>query len=219
MKGFKVTYIPVEKNGLINLDSLRTILSDNSGDILMCSVMAVNNEIGVIQDVKAIGKMCRERGIIFHTDAAQAVGKIPIDVNDMNIDLLSMSGHKLYGPKGIGVLYVRRKPRVRLSALFSGGGQERGYRSGTIPTNLVVGLGKACELANREMESDRKHVERLFNRLMNGIKERITHYEVNGDLTARYMGNANISFAYVEGESLLMALKTCAVSSGSACTS
>lgn len=145
----KVTYLPVKTNGLIDLEKLKEVFDSDKDNILMCSIIAVNNEIGVIQDLKEIGKMCRERGILFHTDAAQAVGKIPLDVNSMNIDLLSISGHKIYGPKGIGALYIRRKPRVRLSALFSGGGQERGFRSGTLPTNLVVGLGKACEIAKR----------------------------------------------------------------------
>ncbi len=148
-KGFKVTYLPVLPSGLVDLKHLEQVLSVEPEKILCCSIMTVNNEIGVIQDVKAIGEMCRARGIFFHTDAAQATGKIPLDVNRMNIDLMSISGHKIYGPKGIGALYVRRKPRVRLTGLFSGGGQERGIRSGTLPTNLVVGLGKACSVASR----------------------------------------------------------------------
>lgn len=148
-KGFKVTYLPVLKNGLVDLGYLEQVLSTEPEKILCCSVMTVNNEIGVIQNISAIGKLCREREIFFHTDAAQALGKIPLDVNAMNIDLMSMSGHKIYGPKGIGALYVRRKPRVRLTGLFSGGGQERGIRSGTLPTNLAVGFGKACSIAGR----------------------------------------------------------------------
>lgn len=150
-----------------------------------------------MQNVSEIGKLCRERGIFFHTDGAQAVGKIPIDVDKMNIDLMSISGHKIYGPKGVGALYVRRKPRVRLAPLFSGGGQERGFRSGTVPANLVVGLGRACEIALREMESDQKHVQRLYKRLMDGIKKNLTHFQVNGDEIQRYLGNANISFACI----------------------
>lgn len=144
LKGFKVTYLPVQTNGLLDLEKFKELLDTNPEDILVCSIMMVNNEIGVVQNVGEIGKMCRERGIFFHTDGAQAVGKIPVDVDKMNIDLMSISGHKIYGPKGIGALYVRRKPRVRLAPLFSGGGQERGFRSGTVPANLAVGLGKAC---------------------------------------------------------------------------
>jgi cysteine desulfurase len=216
-------------------------------DTSIVSVMAVNNEIGVIQPLEEIGKICRKHKAFFHTDAAQAVGKIPLDVNKMNIDLMSMSGHKIYGPRGIGAIYVRRKPRVRLEPVQSGGGQERGLRSGTVPTSLVVGFGKACEVAKEEMEHDQKHVKRLFDRLYNGIKKStaqnfilclfrssqtydfdlicflftidIEDTYLNGDAEKRYHGNLNISFAYVEGESLLMALRDVACSSGSACTS
>ncbi|KAL6053501.1 cysteine desulfurase [Balamuthia mandrillaris] len=215
-EGVEVTYLPVQANGLIDLEQLRASIRE---DTALVSVMAVNNEIGVIQPLQEIGRICREHKIFFHTDAAQAVGKIPIDVNAMNIDLLSISGHKLYGPKGVGALYIRRKPRVRLAPIISGGGQERGLRSGTLPAPLVAGLGKACQVAKEEMERDARHVERLFWRLYNGLKERIPHIAVNGDLDRRYHGNLNVSFAYVEGESLLMALKDIALSSGSACTS
>jgi cysteine desulfurase len=218
-KGFKITYLPVNTNGLVDIKTLEGILNTEPEKILCCSVMTVNNEIGVIQDMKTIGQMCRARNIFFHTDAAQALGKIPIDVNAMNIDLMSLSGHKIYGPKGIGALYVRRKPRVRLTGLFSGGWQERGIRSGTLPTNLAVGFGKACSIAKNEMKSDEKHVNFLYDRLLTSIKKQVTDYKLNGDEVQRYKGNLNISFAYVEGESLLMSLKTCAVSSGSACTS
>eukprot|EP00455_Lapot_gusevi_P031179 TRINITY_DN3369_c0_g1_i7.p1 TRINITY_DN3369_c0_g1~~TRINITY_DN3369_c0_g1_i7.p1 ORF type:complete len:255 (-),score=80.07 TRINITY_DN3369_c0_g1_i7:116-880(-) len=179
----------------------------------------VNNEIGVIQPIKEIGQLCRARKIYLHTDAAQAVGKIPVNVDEMNIDLMSISGHKLYGPKGIGALYVRRRPRVRLEAIISGGGQERGLRSGTLPTPLVVGLGEACAVAERELQYDNEHVTKLSKRLHEGITKRITHVVLNGDAVQRYHGNLNLSFAYVEGESLLMGLKEIAVSSGSACTS
>lgn len=180
LKGFKVTYLPVQTDGLVDLTLLESTLSSEPQNILCCSVMTVNNEIGVIQNIGAIGKMCRERGIYFHTDAAQAFGKIPLDVNKMNVDLLSISGHKIYGPKGIGALFVRRKPRVRLTGLISGGGQERGMRSGTLPTNLVVGLGKACEIANREMTSDAKHVDFLYNRLLEGVRAKISDHKLNG---------------------------------------
>jgi len=181
--------------------------------------MTVNNEIGVVQPLSEIGKICRQKKVFFHTDGAQALGKIPIDVEAMNIDLMSMSGHKIYGPKGIGAIYLRRRPRVRVEALQSGGGQERGIRSGTVPPALVAGFGEACAIAKNEMERDQKHVRRLFERLYNGIKERIPEVYLNGDPDHRYYGNLNISFAYVEGESLLMGLKDVACSSGSACTS
>ena len=212
-----VTYLPVQTNGVIDLQKLKDVITK---DTLLVSVMAVNNEIGVVQPLKEIGEICRERGVFFHTDAAQAVGKIPIDVQEMNIDLLSISGHKLYGPKGIGALYVRRKsPRVRLSALISGGGQERGMRSGTLPAPLVVGLGEACRLAKEEMQADAVHVTSLSSKLIKGLTERIPHIVRNGDPERGYPGCVNISFAYVEGESLLMALNKIALSSGSACTS
>lgn len=215
-EGFEVTYLPVQQNGIVDLKKFEEAIRP---DTSIVSVMAVNNEIGVIQPLAEIGKICRKHKVFFHTDAAQAVGKIPIDVNAMNIDLLSISGHKVYGPKGVGALYVRRKPRVRLMPVISGGGQERGLRSGTLPTPLVVGLGKACEVAKQEMARDGEWVTKLFWRLHDGISKRVQHIVVNGDIDKRYHGNLNVSFAYVEGESLLMALKEVACSSGSACTS
>lgn len=215
-EGFDVTYLPVQKNGIIDLEQFEQSLRPDTG---LVSIMYVNNEIGVIQPIKEIGEICRKRRIFFHTDAAQAVGKIPVDVNKDKIDLLSISGHKLYGPKGIGALYVRRKPRVRLEAIQSGGGQERGMRSGTLPTNLCVGLGAASELSIEEMDFDTERITRLSNRLIDRITSELTHCVINGDPQNRYPGCVNISFAFVEGESLLMALKNIALSSGSACTS
>jgi len=188
-------------------------------DTALVSIMAVNNEIGVKQQIKEIGKMCRSKKVFFHTDAAQAAGKISLDVNEMNIDLMSISGHKIYGPKGVGALYVRRRPRVRIVPVQSGGGQERGLRSGTVPTPLVVGLGAACALAQQEMEYDHKWVTYLSKRLLDRINSSVTHVIRNGDPDNTYPGCVNLSFAYVEGESLLMALKDVALSSGSACTS
>jgi cysteine desulfurase len=214
--GFEVTYLPVQKNGLIDLDALRAAVTDKT---VVVSVMAVNNEIGVIQPLAEIGKICREKKAFFHTDAAQAVGKIPLDVEAMNIDLMSISGHKIYGPKGIGALYVRRKPRVRLVPLIVGGGQERGFRSGTLPTPLCVGLGEAAEIAMNEMEGEAKRLAKLQTRMLKGLQDRLPEIFVNGDLEHRIPGNLNISFAYVEGESLMMGIKNLAVSSGSACTS
>ena len=214
--GFEVTYLPVQKNGLIDLDALRAAITDKT---VVVSVMAVNNEIGVIQPLAEIGKICREKKAFFHTDAAQAVGKIPVDVEAMNIDLMSISGHKIYGPKGIGALYVRRKPRVRLVPLIVGGGQERGFRSGTLPTPLCVGLGEAAEIAMNEMEGEAKRLAKLQARMLKGLQDRLPEIFVNGDLEHRIPGNLNISFAYVEGESLMMGIKNLAVSSGSACTS
>ena len=214
--GWDVTYLPVKANGLIDLKQLQDAMRD---DTAIVSVMAVNNEIGVVQPLAEIGALCRARKIFFHTDAAQAVGKIPIDVDAMKIDCLSISGHKMYGPKGIGAIYVRRRPRLRMEALISGGGQERGLRSGTLPTPLVVGLGAAARVAAEEMRSDEAHVSRLAKRLVDGITSQCANTQLNGDEVARYPGNVNMSFAYVEGESLLMGLKEIAVSSGSACTS
>jgi len=213
-----VTYLPVKSDGLVDLQVLADAIRP---DTALVSIMLVNNEIGVIQPVKEIGEMCRKKGVLFHTDAAQAVGKIPVDVNAMNIDLMSISGHKLYGPKGVGALYVRRRPRVRLTPFISGGGQERNMRSGTLPTPLVVGLGEACRVAREEMPADLAHVRRLARMLRDSVRAQIPHVEVNGSEEdgRRYPGNLNLSFAYVEGESLLMALKELAVSSGSACTS
>ena len=216
LEGFKVTYLPVQQNGLIDLEQLKAAITDKTAIV---SVMAVNNEIGVIQPIAEIGAICRERGVFFHTDAAQAVGKIPLDVNAMKIDLMSISGHKIYGPKGIGALYVRRKPRVRMEAMIHGGGQERGFRSGTLPTPLIVGLGEACAIAQKEMGAEAERLKALRDRFLNGLKERLPDIYVNGDLEHRIPGNLNVSFAYVEGEGLMMGIKDLAVSSGSACTS
>uniref|UniRef100_A0A7S4MJT9 cysteine desulfurase n=1 Tax=Vannella robusta TaxID=1487602 RepID=A0A7S4MJT9_9EUKA len=214
--GIEVTYLPVSPNGLIDLDQLREAIRE---DTAIVSIMAVNNEIGVQQPIKEIGQICREKKVFFHTDAAQAVGKIPIDVNDMNIDLMSISGHKLYGPKGVGALFRRRRPRIRLDPIISGGGQEFGLRSGTLPTPLVVGLGAACKIAGQEMERDHKWIMYLYNKLYDSITQQLSDVTLNGDPEHRFHGNCNLSFAYVEGESLLMALKKVALSSGSACTS
>ena len=215
-KGFKVTYLPVQQNGLIDLEQLRAAVTDKTSIV---SIMAVNNEIGVVQPLKEIGEICHAKGAFFHTDAAQAVGKITIDVNAMNIDLLSISGHKIYGPKGIGALYVRRRPRVRLVAQINGGGQERGMRSGTLAPALCVGLGEACAIAQKEMPEEAVRLRKLRDRFLAAIKARLPEVFLNGDLDSRIPGNLNISFAYVEGESLMMGIKRLAVSSGSACTS
>lgn len=215
-EGFDVTYLPVNKNGLIDLDMLKASIRPDTGIV---SVMGVNNEIGVIQPLTEIGAMCRDRKIFFHCDAAQAVGKIPVDVKAMKIDLLSISGHKIYGPKGIGALYVGKRPRVRIDPIMSGGGQERGMRSGTLPAPLVIGLGAACAIAGREMVRDYQHTSRLSKRLLDGINRNLTHVVRNGDPVQTYPGCLNLSFSFVEGESLLMALKDIALSSGSACTS
>merc|ERR1712230_331356 len=188
------------------------------GDTSLVSVMFVNNEIGVIQPIKEIGELCRSKKIFFHTDAAQAVGKIPIDVNKMNIDLMSISGHKIYGPKGIGACYVRRRPRVRLDPIISGGGQERGLRSGTVAAPLAVGFGEACRIAKKEMSYDHDYIKRLSDRLHHGITSQCEHITRNGDPNG-YAGCLNLSFAHIEGESMLMAMKDIALSSGSACTS
>jgi cysteine desulfurase len=204
-------------NGLIDLDLLAQSLTDQTAIV---SIMAVNNEIGVIQPLAEIGKLCRERGVFFHTDAAQAAGKIPLDVEAMNIDLLSVSGHKLYGPKGIGALYVRRRnPRVRLSAIIHGGGQERGMRSGTLPTPLCVGLGEACRLAKTEMTEENTRLTSYRDLFLSLLSDALTDLHINGDKQHRIPSNLNISFAFVEGESLMMSIKDLAVSSGSACTS
>ncbi|CAG9772616.1 unnamed protein product [Ceutorhynchus assimilis] len=215
-EGFKITYLPVQTNGLISLEELdKAITPDTS----LVSIMTVNNEIGVRQPIEEIGRLCKAKKAFFHTDAAQAVGKIPLDVQSMNIDLMSISGHKIYGPKGVGAIYVRRRPRVRVEAIQSGGGQERGIRSGTVPTPLAVGLGSACEISQQEMEYDHARIKKLSNRLMDTIYGELTHVIRNGDPVHTYPGCINLSFAYVEGESLLMALKDVALSSGSACTS
>ncbi|KAI4351472.1 hypothetical protein L6164_005840 [Bauhinia variegata] len=215
-EGFDITYLPVGTDGLIDLEKLRAAIRPDTG---LVSVMTVNNEIGVVQPVEEIGKICKEFNVPFHTDAAQALGKIPIDVEKWNVSLMSLSGHKIYGPKGVGALYLRRRPRIRVEPQMSGGGQERGIRSGTVPTPLVVGMGSACELAMKEMEYEEKRVSALQERLLNGIREKLDGVVVNGSMERRYVGNLNLSFAYVEGESLLMGLKEVAVSSGSACTS
>jgi len=205
----------VQPNGLLDLDDLRNAIRP---DTSLVSVMAVNNEIGVLQPLQEIGAICRENKVFFHTDAAQMVGKLPIDVNDMNIDVMSISGHKVYGPKGVGAIYLRRRPRVRMEPQMNGGGQERGLR-GTLPHTLAVGLGAACAIAKEEMEDDARWIKFLSDRLYNGITSQLDEVVLNGDPEQRYHGNLNLSFAYVEGESLLMALKNIAVSSGSACTS
>jgi cysteine desulfurase len=198
---------------------MKTLEAAIRDDTILISVMAVNNEIGTVQPLKEIGELCRSKKIVFHTDAAQMLGKMPIDVDELKVDLMSMSGHKIYGPKGVGALYVRRRPRVRLEPLFSGGGQERGLRSGTLAHFLCVGFGAACELAQEEMAYDTEWITYLSRKLQNGIQDRIPDVIRNGDPTYNYPGCLNYSFAYVEGESLLMALKNIAVSSGSACTS
>jgi cysteine desulfurase len=214
-EGFEVTYLDPEPSGLVDLKKLEAALRP---DTILVSIMHVNNEIGVIQDLAAIGKLCRGRGILFHSDAAQSAGKVTIDVERMNVDLLSLSAHKIYGPKGIGALYVRRKPRVRLEAQMHGGGHERGMRSGTLPTHQCVGMGEAFRIAREEMGAEIERIRTLRERLYAAVKEMPEVY-VNGDLTARVAGNLNVSFNFVEGESLIMALKDIAVSSGSACTS
>ncbi|XP_057784381.1 cysteine desulfurase, mitochondrial [Salvia miltiorrhiza] len=215
-EGFDITYLPVKSDGLIDLEKLRAEIRPDTG---LVSVMMVNNEIGVIQPMVEIGKICKEFNVPLHTDAAQALGKIPIDVDKMNISLMSLSGHKIYGPKGIGALYMRRRPRIRVEPQMNGGGQERGIRSGTVPTPLVVGFGAACELAMKEMEYDDKRIRALKERMLNAIRGKLEGVVVNGSEESRYPGNLNLSFAFVEGESLLMGLKEVAVSSGSACTS
>ncbi|MCW8328032.1 IscS subfamily cysteine desulfurase [Photobacterium sp. SDRW27] len=214
-EGYEVTYLEPESNGLIDLAKLRDAIRE---DTVLVSIMHVNNEIGVIQDIAAIGEMCREKKVIFHVDAAQSAGKLPIDVQEMKVDLISLSAHKIYGPKGIGALYVRRKPRIRLEAQMHGGGHERGFRSGTLATHQIVGMGEACRIAKEDMDKDYQHALALRNRLLEGLKD-IEAMTINGDLEQRLPNNLNISFAFVEGESLLMALKDLAVSSGSACTS
>lgn len=215
-EGLKVTYLPIKPNGVIDLEVLKNAITDQT---MLVSVMAVNNEIGIMQPLKEIGKFCREKGVFFHSDIAQGFGKIPVDVNEYNIDLASISGHKIYGPKGIGALYVRKKPRVRITPLINGGGQERGMRSGTLPTPLIVGLGTAANIAYNEMAKDTKHVNHLFDKFLDAINSQISEVYLNGDQDQRYKGNLNLSFAGVEGESIILAIKDLAVSSGSACTS
>ena len=214
-QGFEVTYLEVRENGLLDLDAFKAALRP---DTILVSVMFVNNEIGVIQDIPAIGAMCREKGILLHVDAAQATGKVEIDLKTLPVDLMSLASHKTYGPKGIGALYVRRKPRVRLEAQMHGGGHERGMRSGTLPTHQIVGMGEAFRLAREEMAQDLAKARALQKRLLDGLSD-LEQVFVNGDLTRRVPHNLNMSFNYVEGESLIMGIKGLAVSSGSACTS
>jgi len=214
-EGFEVTYLDPESNGLIDLAKLEAAMRD---DTILVSIMHVNNEIGVIQDIKAIGELTRSRKILFHVDAAQSAGKVVIDLEDMKVDLMSFSAHKVYGPKGIGALYVRRKPRVRLEAQMHGGGHERGMRSGTLAVHQIVGMGEAFRIAKEEMATENERIRMLRDRLLNGVKD-IEETYVNGDLEHRVPHNLNVSFNFVEGESLIMALKDLAVSSGSACTS
>ena len=214
-EGFDVTYLEPMGNGLLDIQELKSEIRE---DTILISVMHVNNEIGVIQDIESIGNICREKGIIFHVDAAQSAGKIPIDLQKLNVDLMSFSAHKIYGPKGIGALYVCRKPRVRLEAQIHGGGHERGLRSGTLPTHQIVGMGEAFRIAMLEMDKDFQHISALKHRLWNALKDMEEVY-LNGDENERYPGIMNISFNFVEGESLIMATKDIALSSGSACTS
>lgn len=215
-EGFRVTWLPVDDKGRIDLGALATAMDD---DTLLVSIMAVNNEIGTIAPLAEIGALCRARGIYFHTDAAQACGKIPLDVNAMNIDLMSISGHKIYGPKGIGALYIRRRPRVRLAPLLEGGGQERGFRSGTLPAPLCVGIGKAAEIAGRQMVVESRRLAKLSRRLRDGILARLDGVRVNGDPDERVAGNLNMSFDGVDAAALMAELGGVALSSGSACTS
>jgi cysteine desulfurase len=215
--GFRVTYLPVKADGLIDLEDLKRAIDDKT---ILVSIMYANNEIGVLQPVAEIGKICREKGVIFHTDAVQAVGKVPVDVNSMNIDVLSLSGHKIYGPKGVGALYVRRRnPRVQISEQINGGGHERGMRSGTLNVPGIVGLGKACEISGQEMASEDKRLRSLRDKLKAKLESKLDYVHVNGSWEHRLPGNLNMSFVYVEGESLLMGINDVAVSSGSACTS
>ena len=214
-EGFEVTYMDVLENGLLDLDAFRSAIRE---DTILASVMHVNNETGVIQDIDAIGTICRENKVVFHVDAAQSAGKIEIDLERMPVDLMSFSAHKIYGPKGVGALYVRRKPRVRIEAQMHGGGHERGMRSGTLATHQIVGMGEAFRIAKQEMAAENERLLALRNRLWDGFKDMEEVY-VNGDLEQRVAGNLNVSFNFVEGESLMMALKDIAVSSGSACTS
>ncbi|OMH85081.1 putative cysteine desulfurase, mitochondrial [Zancudomyces culisetae] len=216
--GFEVTYLKVNKEGLVDLDELADTIRPTTS---LVSIMFINNEMGSIQNIKRIGELCRSRKVFFHTDAAQGVGKIPINVNDLNIDLMSISGHKIYGPKGVGALYVRRRPRVRLDPIINGGGQERGLRSGTLPPALVVGLGSACNVAQRELPYDYENVHSLSEHFLKRIERELPHVTKNGsfDPSSCYPGCVNLSFSFVEGESLLLALNQIALSSGSACTS
>jgi len=215
--GYRVTYLPVKGDGLVDLDMLRESITDKT---ILVSIMYANNEIGVIQPVQEIGKICRERGVLFHTDGVQAIGKVPVDVNKDNIDIMSITGHKLYGPKGVGALYVRRKsPRVQITAQMDGGGHERGMRSGTLNVPGIVGLGEACAIAQREMPEEMKRMAYLRDRLRSKLEAGLDEVYINGSMEHRLPQNLNMSFLYVEGESLLMGINDVAVSSGSACTS
>jgi len=215
--GYTVTWLGVDKNGQISLDELRNAITPET---ILVSIMHANNEIGTLQPVAEIGKLCKEKGVLFHTDAVQSVGRVPVDVEAMNIDLLSLSAHKIYGPKGVGGLYVRRRnPRVRLAPLFFGGGQERGMRSGTLNVPGIVGLGEACEIARKELGSEAERIKQLRDRLWAGLQKNLDELYLNGHPTDTLPGNLNVSFAFVEGESLMMGIKDLAVSSGSACTS
>ncbi len=215
LEGYNVTYLDPEPNGLVDLKKLTKAITNQT---ILVSIMHVNNEIGVIQDLEEIGKITRAKKVLFHVDAAQSPGKVDIDVNKFNVDLLSLSAHKVYGPKGIGALFIRRKPRVRLEAQMHGGGHERGFRSGTLPTHQIVGMGEAFRIAKEEMEVDNIRIKNLRDKFWNKLKD-IEEIYLNGDLDSRIPGNLNVSFNYVEGESLIMAIKDIAVSSGSACTS
>ena len=215
-EGYEVTYLDVQENGLIKWEDLLAAIRP---DTILISVMAVNNEIGVIQDIERIGALCREKGIVFHCDATQAAGKIDLNVDKLHVDLMSLSAHKVYGPKGIGALYVRRKPRVRIECQMHGGGHERGMRSGTLPTHQIVGMGEAYRIAREEMATEVPRLRALRNRLWEGIQKNIPEVYLNGDWEHRVCFNLNVSFAFIEGESLMMAVKDLAVSSGSACTS
>ena len=214
-QGFEVTYLDVQTDGLVNMDALKAAIRP---DTIIVSVMFVNNEIGVIQDIAAIGALCREKGIIFHVDAAQATGRVDIDLATLPVDLMSLTSHKTYGPKGIGALFVRRKPRVRLEAQMHGGGHERGMRSGTLPTHQIVGMGEAYRIAKAEMHMENKRIRVLHERMLNGLKD-VEEVFLNGHAEKRVPHNLNMSFNFVEGESLIMGIKGLAVSSGSACTS
>src|SRR5499425_417702 len=216
-EGFRVTFLPVNNKGFVDLDDLRKAITDKT---ILVSIMTANNEVGVIQDVKSIGKIARERGVLFHTDAVQAVGKIPFNVNEMNVDIASISAHKFYGPKGVGALYVRRRnPRVLLTPIIDGGGHERGMRSGTLNVPSIVGFGKAAEIARESLSQESAEMFRLREKLRMTLERELDELYINGDLQKRLPGNLNMSFAYVEGESLLMGINDIAVSSGSACTS
>ncbi len=216
-EGFQVTYLPVDKYGQVHPEQVAGAITDKT---ILVTIMAANNEIGTLQPIGAIGKLCKQKGVLFHTDAVQAAGKVPLDVEAMGIDLMSLSAHKMYGPKGIGALYVRKKdPRVRLDAMIDGGGHERGFRSGTLAVQQIVGMGAACELARLELPTESQYLLRLRERLREGITSQLSDVYLNGHPTERLPGNLNLSFAYVEGEGLMMGMKDIAVSSGSACTS